>query len=361
MRRLVQAKKTAKNIVFLLDSTGRVRYAFPVMNTRPLLYPLMFKPVYKNYIWGGNRIERRYGRSLPPGIYAESWEITNRAEGTNVVVNGSLAGKDIQELTQAYGTELLGRPLERFPLLIKLIDARERLSVQVHPDEEAAKAVGGEAKAEMWYVLEADPGAEVCAGFKSGVNEGRFREALANSQVGDLLEHVPVRQGDVLYISGGCVHTIGAGILILEVQQNSDTTYRVFDWNRTGSGGKPRELHIEQAMKVIRWQGIPAALQPMPAPPAEASPKGNLIVERLRSSYFRFEEVTVAGILDCPLDTHSFHALFLEKGLVRIKSGSVLVDVTPGTTMLVPECLKEYELANLNATGASRFLRASLP
>lgn len=355
---LTEQVKTDKIFFFILDSTSRVRYASPVMNTRPSLYPLMFKPVYKNYIWGGNRIGRRYSRSLPPGTYAESWEITNRAEGTNVVVNGSLAGKDIQELTQAYGTELLGRPLEHFPLLIKLIDAKERLSVQVHPDEAAAKATGGEAKAEMWYVLEAEPDAEVYAGFKPGVNEGRFREALANGQVGDLLEHVPVRQGDVLYIPGGCVHTIGAGILILEVQQNSDTTYRVFDWDRFGADGIPRELHIEQAMKVIKWQGVPAALQPMPS---ESSSKGNLIVERLRSPYFRFEEVNVAGILDCPLDAKSFHALFLEKGLVRIKSGSVLVDVTPGTTILVPECLKEYEMANLDTTGASRFLRASLP
>jgi mannose-6-phosphate isomerase len=331
------------------------------MNTKPPLYPLMFKPVYKNYIWGGDRIARRYGRSLPPGIYAESWEITDRAEGINVVVNGSLAGKDIHELTQTYGAELLGRPLERFPLLVKLIDSKERLSVQVHPDEASAKAVGGEAKAEMWYVLDADPGAEVFVGFQPGVNEVRFREALAAGRVGDLLKQVSVHQGDVIYIPGGCVHTIGAGGLILEVQQNSDTTYRVFDWDRVGSDGKPRELHIEQALKVIQWQGIPAARQPMPSVPAEAPPKGNLIVERLRTPYFRFEELTVPGMLDCPLDTHSFHALFLERGLVRIKSGSVLVDVTPGTTILMPDCLKKYEMANLDIVGASRLLRISLP
>ncbi|MDD5676625.1 MAG: class I mannose-6-phosphate isomerase [Kiritimatiellae bacterium] len=331
------------------------------MNTQPPLYPLMFKPVYKNYIWGGDRIARRYGRSLPPGIYAESWEITDRAEGINVVINGSLAGKDIHELTQIYGTELLGRPQERFPLLIKLIDSKERLSVQVHPDENAAKSANGEAKAEMWYVLDADPGAEVFVGFKPGVNEHRFREALATGKVGDLLKQVSVHQGDVIYIPGGCVHTIGAGALILEVQQNSNTTYRVFDWDRVGANGKPRELHIEQAMKVILWQGIAASHQPMPSVPAKSPQKGNTIVERLRTPYFRFEELGVAGIMDCPLDTHSFHALFLEKGLVRIKSGSVLVDVTPGTTILIPDCLKEYEMANLDTTGASRLLRVSLP
>ena len=333
---------------------------FPAMNTQTPLYPLMFKPVYKNYIWGGDRIARRYGRSLPPGIYAESWEITDRAEGINVVVNGSLAGKDIHELTQTYGIELLGRPLERFPLLIKLIDSKEHLSVQVHPDEAAAKAVGGEAKAEMWYVLDADPGAEVFVGFQPGVNEARFREALAAGRVGDLLKHVSVHQGDIIYIPGGCVHTIGAGGLILEVQQNSDTTYRVFDWDRVGLDGKPRELHIEQAMKVIHWQGC-TATPPLPAAPAEAPLKGGLIVERLRTPHFRFEELAVTGMLDCPLNTHSFHALFLEKGLVRIKSGSVLVDVTPGTTILMPDCLKKYEMANLDTTGASRLLRISLP
>ncbi len=321
----------------------------------------MFKPVYKSYIWGGDRIARRYGRSLPPGIYAESWEISDRPEGVNVVVNGSLAGKDIHELTQNYGADLLGRPLERFPLLVKLIDSKERLSVQVHPDEAAAKAVGSEAKTEMWYILEADPGAEVFVGFQPGVNEAKFREALAAGRVGDLLKKVSVNKGDVIYIPGGCVHTIGAGALILEVQQNSDTTYRVFDWDRVGSNGKPRELHIEQAMKVIQWQGIPAAHQSMPAVPAETPPKGNSIVERLRTPYFRFEELSVAGMLDCPLDTHSFHALFLEKGLVRIKSGSVLVDVEPGTTVLMPDCLKKYEMANLDTTGASKLLRISLP
>lgn len=331
------------------------------MNTRQPLYPLMFKPVYKNYIWGGDRIARRYGRSLPPGIYAESWEITDRAEGINVVVNGALAGKDIHELTQTYGAELLGRPLERFPLLIKLIDAREHLSVQVHPDETAAKAVGGEAKAEMWYILDADPDAAVFAGFKPGVNEGRFRKALAAGKAGDLLKRVGVHQEDVIYIPGGCVHSIGAGSLILEVQQNSDTTYRVFDWDRVDADGKPRELHIEQAMKVIQWQGAPTFGRPMPAVPAGALQKDDLIVERLCTPYFRFEELTVPGMLDCALDTKSFHALFLEKGLVRIKSGSILVDVTPGTTILMPDCLKEYEMANLDTTGASKLLRISLP
>ncbi|MFA5042929.1 MAG: type I phosphomannose isomerase catalytic subunit [Kiritimatiellia bacterium] len=331
------------------------------MNTQPPLYPLMFKPIYKNYIWGGDRIVRRYGRSLPPGIYAESWEIADRAEGANVAINGSLAGKDIHELTQAYGTELLGRPLERFPLLIKLIDAKERLSVQVHPDEAAAKAVGGEAKAEMWYMLDADPGAEVFVGFQPGVNESSFRKALATGRIGDLLKQVRVHQGDAIYIPGGCVHTIGAGGLILEVQQNSDTTYRVFDWNRVGADGKPRELHIEQAIKVIQWQGVAATCQTAPPAPGAAPTKDNLIVERLRTPYFRFEELTVPGMLDCPLDTHSFHALFLEKGLVRIKSGSVLVDVTPGATVLMPDCLKKYEMANLDTDGASRLLRISLP
>ena len=321
----------------------------------------MFQPVYKNYIWGGDRIARRYARSLPSGIYAESWEITDRAEGINVVVNGPLAGKDIHELTQTYGAELLGRALERFPLLIKLIDSKERLSVQVHPDEAAAKAVGGEAKAEMWYVLEADPGADVFAGFQSGVNEQKFRAALAAGQVGNLLKQVRVHQGDIICIPGGCVHTIGAGGLILEVQQNSNTTYRVFDWDRVGADGKPRELHIEQAMKVIKWQDLPVVYQPMPAVPAGAPAKGNLIVERLRTPYFRFEELNVPGMLDCPLDTHSFHALFLEKGLVRIKSGNMLMDLTPGTTILMPDCLKEYEMANLDPKGASRILRISLP
>ncbi len=331
------------------------------MSTKPPLYPLMFQPVYKPYIWGGDRIARRYGRKLPPGPCAESWEITDRAEGINVVVNGSLAGKDIHELTQLYGAELLGRPMDRFPLLIKLIDAKQHLSVQVHPDEDGARAVGGEPKTEMWYLLDADPGAEVFVGFRPGVDEARFREALAAGHAGDLLEHVPVGRGDVVYIPGGCVHTIGAGGLIFEVQQNSDTTYRVFDWDRVGADGKPRELHIEQALKVIHWEGAGEAKGAMPSSPAATPPKGNLIVERLRSPYFRFEEILVAGCMECPLDAASFHALFLDQGLARIKSGSTLVDMPPGTTLLMPACLKQYEMANLDTSGPSRVLRASLP
>lgn len=321
----------------------------------------MFQPVYKSYIWGGDRIGRRYGRKLPPGPCAESWEITDRAEGINVVVNGSLAGKDIHELTQLYGADLLGRPMERFPLLIKLIDAKQPLSVQVHPDEQGARAVGGEPKSEMWYLLDADPGAEVLVGFRPGVKEVQFRAALAEGRAGELLERVPVSRGDVVYIPGGCVHTIGAGGLILEVQQSSDTTYRVFDWNRLGADGRPRELHIEQAMKVIQWEGAGEARGPMPSGVPDAPRRGNLTVERLRSPYFLFEEILVAGRMECALDTDSFHALFLDQGLVRIKTGSTLVDMAPGTTLLMPACLKLYEMANLDTSGPSRVLRIGLP
>ncbi len=333
----------------------------PRMKTGGALYPLMFQPVYKAYLWGGDRIAQRFGRALPPGVYAESWEITDRAEGINVVVNGSLAGKDIHELTQMFGPELLGRELPQFPLLIKLIDARERLSVQVHPDEGAARAAGGEPKAEMWYVLDADPGATVCAGFKPGVNEQRFSEALAAGRVGDLLHELPVGPRDVIFIPGGCVHTIGAGCLIFEVQQSSDTTYRVYDWNRVGPDGKPRDLHLKQALQVIKWQEVIAVRAPTPDVSEGGAAKRDLILERLRTPHFRLEEIRLAGIQNCPLDAQSFHVLFLEQGLVRVKSGSVLIDVTPGTTLLVPACLGTYEMANLRPEAPSRLLRVSLP
>lgn len=327
------------------------------MSAKPALYPLMFRPVYKDYIWGGDRIARRYGRSLSPGTYAESWELTDRAEGVNVVVNGVLAGKDLHELTQMYGVELLGREMERFPLLIKLIDAKERLSVQVHPNDQTAALVGAEPKTEMWFMLDAEPDARVYAGFKDGVDEQQFRAAIVQGRVGDILQAVPVVAGDAVYIPGGCVHTIGEGCLILEVQQNSDTTYRVFDWNRVGANGKPRELHLKQAMQAIDWRQTGTINHPPPS----ANTKTNTIVERIVSPYFRVEQMFLFGILVCALDRGSFHALFLEDGFVRIKAGSVLVDVNPGTTILLPAGLKEYEIANLNTGGASRLLRVSLP
>ena len=213
------------------------------------LYPLRFKPVYKDYIWGGDKIIRLYNRQEPHGIYAESWEVSDRADGMSVVSVGPLAGKSLRDVVQTYPFDLFGAKVQAqvFPLLVKLIDSRDRLSVQVHPDVEMAKKYGGEAKTEMWYVLDAEPGAGVFAGLKSGVDAKALSEAMQTDRFEEILTRIPVTKGDAIFIPGGLVHSIDAGCLLLEVQQNSNTTYRIYDWNRRGGGRQAAAAALERS------------------------------------------------------------------------------------------------------------------
>lgn len=327
------------------------------MTAWPPLYPLVFTPVYKDYLWGGDRIIRRYCRSAPPGIYAESWEISDRPEGMSVAANGPLAGRPLDELVRDYGSRLLGTlgPPGRFPLLIKILDARERLSVQVHPDGAAAAAFGGEAKSEAWYVLDAEPDAMVFAGVKPGVAPEQFRRALAAGAVADLLNAIPVVAGDVVFIPGGRLHAVGAGCLLLEVQQNSDTTFRIFDWNRVGGDGKPRALHVDQALRVMRWRDAAATL--LREPPE--APEAGVIRERLVAPHFRLDQMAVGGSLACSTGGRSFHILFVAKGAVQVKAGGAIVAAAAGTTLLIPAAVDAYAVAGQGA--AARVLRVSLP
>ncbi len=327
------------------------------MTALPPLYPLLFAPLYKQYLWGGNRFARRYGRTTPPGLTAESWEMSDRPGDMSRVLNGPLAGRSLRDLVQAYGRDLLGSAAatDRFPLLIKLLDARERLSVQVHPDDQSARRVGGEPKAEAWVVLEADPGAVVYAGFRPGVTAARLRRALPGPAVEQLLSAIPVRAGDVVAIPGGRVHAIGAGCLMLEVQQNSDTTFRLFDWNRIGSDGKPRALHLEQALASIRWDDAgPAVL-----PPLAGAGDAEAWQERLVTSHFRLEQRSFSGALACATRGRSFHAVFVERGEVRVEANGVVAGAAAGTTLLVPAAVDGYELRNRQGVG--RVLRVGLP
>ena len=216
------------------------------------LDPFLFEPIYKDAIWGGERIAGMFHRTAVPLRCAESWEISDRPEKMSRVAEGPFKGKTLHELVEQFGEDLLGRGRKdsRFPLLIKIIDAREALSVQVHPSIDTAAPGLGEPKTEMWYVVEGGP---VYAGFKEPIDENRFRRAIKDHCVIDLIQKHQTKPGDAVYIPGGRVHAIGAGCVIIEVQQNSDTTFRIYDWNRLGAGGKPRSLHIEQAMQCIKF------------------------------------------------------------------------------------------------------------
>jgi mannose-6-phosphate isomerase len=220
---------------------------------------LKFQPICKPAIWGGRELERLFGRRPPGGDpVGESWEIVDLPGEQSAVADGPLAGTTLADLRRDRRDGLLGPVglLEgRFPLLVKLLDARRTLSVQVHPDEAACRRVGGGArpKTEAWYVIERDPGAELFVGLREGVDRRLFEESLSQGEVEGLLNRVAVEPGDFVYLPAGTVHAIGAGLVLAEVQQSSDTTYRVFDWNRTGFDGRPRALHVPEALEAIAF------------------------------------------------------------------------------------------------------------
>lgn len=220
-------------------------------------YPVSFRPIFKERIWGGRRLHSLYGKALPPGqMIGESWEICDRPGDCSVIANGPWAGKDLRWLMTHHGRDLLGRSVdsdERFPLLVKVLDAEEDLSLQVHPPEQIAASLAGEPKTEFWYVAEARPGACLHAGLKSGVTRDSFAQQAREGTVAQAFHRHSLQSGDAMFLPSGRVHALGAGTVVFEVQQNSDTTYRVFDWNRLGLDGRPRELHLDQALNAIAF------------------------------------------------------------------------------------------------------------
>ncbi|MFA5424718.1 MAG: type I phosphomannose isomerase catalytic subunit [Phycisphaerae bacterium] len=221
-------------------------------------YPLKFRPIYKQRIWGGSKLTEFFGRELPAGEkIGESWELADLPDDKSVITNGSLAGMNIHEAIQKYPKEIMGREKFEggFPLLIKILDAEDLLSVQVHPDEATVKRTGkGDPKTECWYIIKAEPGAVIYKGVKRGVTKEQFSEAIKNGTVAELLNKIQVHPGECHFLPAGTAHAIGAGLLIAEIQLPSDTTYRVFDWNRTDEHGRSRQLHIDDALESIHFR-----------------------------------------------------------------------------------------------------------
>ncbi len=329
------------------------------------IYPLTFEPVLKDYIWGGRNLERLFGRRLPPGIVAESWEISGHPSAPTRVDRGPWQGKTLPELVDLLGLDLVGERsrsmLERgkFPLLVKLLDANRPLSVQVHPDDEyAARHENGElGKTEMWYVLQARPGARLIFGLKNGVTKESFRQALEAGQLEKCLHYLPVQAGDAVFIPAGSVHAIMDGLIIAEIQQNSDTTYRVYDWNRLGADGKPRPLHVDKAMEVINFNQIepgPVVPQSLPAEPGQSR-------ERIAACpYFTVERVRLeAGAsFRGRTDGSTFEIWGCMEGHARLDWAGSPVDLPAIRFVLVPASLGDFRL---EASGPAVFLRAYVP
>jgi len=306
-------------------------------------YPFLFRPVYKPYPWGGDRFARLLGRALPPDPCAESWEIADRPEGMSILTNGPLAGRTLRDLVRELGPALLGDAsrAERFPLLVKLIDARERTSLQVHPDEEGARRVGGEAKAEFWYALEGTRDARVFAGLAPGINRAAFEVALAERRLEPALREIPIRAGEAVSIPGGRMHAIDAGCFLYEVQQSSDTTYRVYDWERRDGSGRLRPLHLAQALAVTRWDDPgPQILRPRPLRVEGA----NVLWEIYQSAHFHIRRLTLSNRFELSTERRGFQILFVEQGRVIVSGGGSKVELPAGTSCLLPAALGAYTL-----------------
>ena len=264
------------------------------MNTAPL-YPLKFNPILRRLIWGGRRLGTVLNKPIgTESDYAESWEVSDYRDQVSVVENGALAGTTLRDLVHSRGAELLGAaftPCEHFPLLVKFIDAHESLSVQVHPDDEKGRVLANDSgKTETWVILDARPGALIYAGLKSGVSRDRFAAAIKSGGVEPMLNSFEPRVGDSILIESGTVHAIGAGILLTEIQEMSDATFRIDDWGRVGPDGKPRPLHIEKALQCIDFDRGPVApIKPRVLPSEEGNRREGLA----QSKYFALERLSL--------------------------------------------------------------------
>ena len=237
---------------------------------------LRFKPIYQERVWGGRALESALGRSLPSGPpIGESWEIVDRPEAQSIVVGGPFNGQSLRSLLAQHGADVMGPrwPAGKpFPLLVKWLDCRERLSLQVHPPAAVAAELRGEPKTENWYIASSAPEAHLIVGLTRGVTRAQFERAIGDNTVEACVHHFPVAAGDSILVRSGQVHAIGAGILILEIQQNSDTTYRVYDWGRVGLDGLPRQLHVAQSLRSIDWTDFEPT-------PMRATPTSGMIAD----------------------------------------------------------------------------------
>jgi mannose-6-phosphate isomerase len=312
-----------------------------------LTEPIAFEPLFMERVWGGRRLERLFGKKIPAGVrIGESWELVDREEAQSVVHEGVLKGKTLNELWNEYRPAVFGARYAswgaRFPLLVKLLDAEERLSVQVHPPASIAAALQGEPKTEMWFVAWAASEADIFAGLRPGTTRAEFAHALAEGHVANLLHRLPTRTGDCIFIPSGRVHAIGAGNVIVEVQQNSDTTYRVFDWNRTGLDGQPRELHIDESMQSIDFEDEVPQFQP---------PAGDPLVG---CDHFRIEHWTLDASREA-VPAGDFAIVVPLTGAVECGGK----EYGPGMFFLIPAQLEDRALRP--AKQGTTLLRTTLP
>jgi mannose-6-phosphate isomerase len=319
-----------------------------------MLYPFLFEPLFKERIWGGRLLETLYRKPLPPIVpIGESWEICDRPEDQSVVANGPMAGKSLRYLMEKFGPELFGsgHPVPPvFPLLVKILDAQQDLSLQVHPPIAKAAELRGDPKTEMWYFTSTSPEARLYVGLRSGVFREEFERRAHDGTVAECFHQIPVRAGDSMFLPSGRVHALGAGSVLFEIQQNSDTTYRVFDWNRVDASGKPRDLHVAQSLASIDFADFEPDLIR-----SGFESHGPLRIQPLVDDpLFRVRVCELAVQTTVALPLASFQILGVVGGELKVKAESGDAVLKPGQFCLLPASLRVVEV---KATKDAQFLQ----
>ncbi|WP_026835013.1 type I phosphomannose isomerase catalytic subunit [Eubacterium xylanophilum] len=309
------------------------------------MYPFKLDSVLKDYIWGGHELERMYGKEVRGNTIAESWELCSISDGINTVRNGIFKGKKLNQIFDEF-PEYVGYSYsrnDRFPLLIKFIDAKSSLSIQVHPSDELANAEAGEeGKAEMWYIISAKPRAYIYYGFKQQLGEKQLREAIETGEIVRYLNKVEVHPGDVFYIKPGTIHAIGAGVVLAEIQQSSNTTFRIFDYNRRDMYGRARELHREEALRVLDTSPI------IPNQVHEnniINVPGGEIRQLIECEYFSVMRLNIKnGKMKFWCDPMSFHSLLIIEGEGVLENKGKKYSFKAGDSWFLPAGFAEYYL-----------------
>ncbi len=313
-------------------------------------------PAFKDYLWGGTKLRDVYGKKCDYDKVAESWELSTHPAGESTIDGGQYDGLTLSQYFQKAGKEVLGKnpaAFENFPVLIKFIDAKDPLSIQVHPSDEYALKVEHEyGKTEMWYVMDCDPGAFLYFGVNREVTREEFKERIENNTVLEVLNRVDVHPGDVFFIKSGTIHAIGAGILICEIQQNSNCTYRVYDYDRRGADGKPRELHVEKALAVSQF--TPSDTSSHIKAPETVS--GGTIQRLGECKYFATDKLQVEGAMNLEVDDDSFASLIVTVGDCTVEGPENQVCCKAGDSIFVPA-----GTGTVKITGTATVVRTTIP
>ncbi|MGM0409702.1 MAG: type I phosphomannose isomerase catalytic subunit [Bacillota bacterium] len=322
-------------------------------------YPLKFQEIYKEKIWGGKKLKEEFSRIIPSNKTGESWEITDNKSGVSIVKNGKFAGENINNLINKHKKEILGKELvdkKSFPLLVKFIDAKKKLSVQVHPtDEYAQKNSEENGKTEMWYVLSAKKGAKLIYGIDKSTNNKKLKKATINGRLNPYLKEMKVKKGDYIFIPAGTVHAIKGGILLAEIQQNSDTTYRLYDWDRKNKNGNSRNLHIDKAFEVINSvKDLNYKLQLKKD--LYFSNKNYKLKILTASPYFLVEYINLKKEFNFNTKGEKFHIIINLGNELTVNSNSDSVKIKKGETILIPAALNQVSIS-----GEGKFLRTFVP